>query len=257
MAEPEDIFFQLAITRHDEFNGDRRSVVENIGLLLALAGILMGFVATIWFGGTHKFWMWMTMVIPLDSIGICLYLCLAQKYQIIDTVRWWYDLSSDPTVVDNKIFQQRAIASLDDLNKANTEKIKKIWGYLQCICCHACMFSFYVISFLLLIWSFWRRIFAPGSCRNLPGSADHERMELEGAEGRLMATSSTLLYRHCSCFNISRPDYFNRECRISLTRAVEENIELAAAEEGAYGVLGPPIPHRCRFFSHIDSGQNA
>lgn len=129
MTDLEDVLLQLALKRYDEFNDDRKSIAANVGLLLAMSGVLFGLIANMWFENGPSYWIWMTLAVLLVSIAFCLYVCIAQKFKTIDTVKWWEAIGNDESITSPEMFKQKIIVTIDETEKYNTEKIERLWHY--------------------------------------------------------------------------------------------------------------------------------
>lgn len=128
MATVDDLLLQLAYKRYDECNDERKGIVSNASIILALDGVLIGFIANMW-DKIVSLWVLDAVMLLLASICLCLYLCIAQKFNAIDTIEIWKELANDETIVTESLFQQKIIVSIDAIEKKNTNKLQILWQY--------------------------------------------------------------------------------------------------------------------------------
>jgi hypothetical protein len=124
--DPEDILMEFAYKRYDEHTEERRSIVENVSIILALDGILIGLLGTIWFN-RPSYWIMESVAVALNSIGFCLYVCIGQEFRTLDVKSAWEGLSNDPEVDSVRKVKQKIILIIDGTQKENTNKLQKLW----------------------------------------------------------------------------------------------------------------------------------
>lgn len=131
MAYPEDVIFQLALKRYDEWNTDKRGQLATVSVVLALDGALIGILARIE-SSLNIYWQSAAIVTLLISMGFCLYAILAREFEVINPTGLYNDIRDNRKEIDNSCsFTLVAARTVDEIVKGNAIKLKKLWLYLN------------------------------------------------------------------------------------------------------------------------------
>lgn len=123
----EDLLLEMAYKRLDESNQEKSSIVSNASIILGIDSILIGLMADIW-NDNNSLWLFLSVVVLMDSLFLCLLILIAQKFKVIDVKKTWNGLSQTDINTIQEVKQQ-IILGIDDMEKNNTNKLQRLWQY--------------------------------------------------------------------------------------------------------------------------------